>query len=63
MPHRPILFALTAVTALAACGRREPDFDERYKATNARISEKAAEIDARITASGTPQTETVEGTR
>ncbi|MCJ2186416.1 hypothetical protein [Novosphingobium beihaiensis] len=56
MARRPVLLALlTLAAALSACGKREPTFDERYQDASARISGTAAEIDARIEASGTPQ--------
>lgn len=43
---------LVVALLLAACDR-EPDFDERYRAANARIGEAASEIDAQV--SGTPE--------
>lgn len=52
MRRRIILPALLPALLLSACSR-EPDFDERYRAANARIGEAAAEIDAQV--SGTPE--------
>lgn len=39
--------------ALSAC-RRDPDFDERYDAANAKMRNMAGQIDAQIAGSGTP---------
>lgn len=39
--------------ALSAC-QREPDFDERYDAANARMRDMAGQIDAQIAGTGTP---------
>lgn len=63
IPLRPIVLALTLAMALTACGKRQPDFDERYDAASARISEAATDIDTRIAASGSPQGEATDAAR
>ena len=51
--RRILLGALLSLSA-AACGKREPDFDKRYDAASARISQAARDIDAQIAATGAP---------
>jgi len=53
--RRLAILALAALT-LAAC-HSEPDFDERYDAASKKIREKAADIDARIAGTGSPESE------
>ena len=40
--------------ALSAC-RREPNFDERYDAANAKLRNMAGQIDAQIAGTGAPE--------
>lgn len=55
MRIRPVLLlALPLVMTIGAC-KREPDFDERYRAASAKVTQTAEEIDAQIT--GAPQAE------
>ena len=49
MRPRALLLALL----LCAC-RREPDFDERYRQANERISKAEAEIEAQVSGTATP---------
>lgn len=49
-----ILLALPLMGTLSAC-KREPDFEERYKAANAKINQSAAEIDAQVAGTGAPE--------
>ncbi|SLJ87908.1 hypothetical protein [Novosphingobium mathurense] len=53
--HRNAILGL-ALLFLAAC-HGEPDFDERYDAASQKIRDKAADIDARISGTGTPEAE------
>lgn len=53
-PGMPIGLALLgAALALGGC-KDKPDFDERYDAAKAKISQAAGEIDAQITATDAP---------
>lgn len=56
MRGRALPVAMAALLALAAC-HREPDFDERYDAASAKISQAAADIDAQIAGTSAPPTE------
>ncbi|MFT4054455.1 MAG: hypothetical protein QM681_08100 [Novosphingobium sp.] len=49
-----VAFALAAL--LGGC-KREPTFEERYKAANKTIVDRAKEIDAQIAATGSPPME------
>lgn len=60
MTARPAILGL--ILLLAAC-KREPDFDARYKAADAKISQTSSEIDARIAATGAPQAEVTASTK
>ena len=53
---------LPIALTLAAC-KREPDFDERYKAANEKIGRTAREIDAQVAGTGMPAMEKEAGDR
>lgn len=53
--RRAAIVAVAQLVLLAGC-HREPDFDERFDATSARIEKAARDIDAQVEASGTPPT-------
>lgn len=51
------LIAAFALVALLGRCKREPTFEERYKAANKTIVDRAKEIDAQIAATGSPPLE------
>ncbi|MCT2401075.1 hypothetical protein [Novosphingobium mangrovi (ex Huang et al. 2023)] len=57
---RATLAALTFALTLAAC-KREPDFNERYEAASAKVTQTAREIDDRIAATGVPEPDAPDG--
>lgn len=52
----PILLPMAFASTLSAC-KREPDFDERYQAADAKIRQSAQEIDAQVAGTGAPAEE------
>lgn len=48
-----ILLPMAFLSTLSAC-KREPDFDERYEAADAKIRQSAQEIDAQVAGTGVP---------
>lgn len=50
-------FAAFALVALLSGCKREPTFEERYKAANRTIVDRARQIDAQIAATGSPPLE------
>lgn len=56
---RRILIVAACSAALAAC-HKEPTFDERYDSARETIGQRAKEIDAQISGTGTPPAEEAE---
>jgi len=48
------VMAVAGLAMLAAC-HKEPSFEERYDAASEKVSQRAKEIDAQISASATSQ--------
>ncbi|GLK45144.1 MULTISPECIES: hypothetical protein [Novosphingobium] len=51
-----LITALVLAAILGGC-KREPTFEERYKAANKTIVDRARQIDAQIAATGSPPLE------